>query len=111
MHSRESVFAIKRHDGEGHEEGGRADVAVLPIGGRRRFGMAQQMTPEQTADAAPLLKPVRAIPSRYGATSGSPFVSFPDDPLGEFRKAMDQKGLGDRVLVLELGESWHYAKP
>jgi L-ascorbate metabolism protein UlaG (beta-lactamase superfamily) len=87
------------------------DVAVLPIGGRRHFGMAQQMTPEQAADAAALLKPARAIPSGYGATSGSPFVSFPDDPVGAFRKAMEQKGLGNRVLVLEPGESWHYAKP
>ena len=87
------------------------DVAVLPIGGRRSFGMAQQMTPEQAADAAALLKPARAIPSGFGAVSGSPFISFPEDPVGAFRKAMEQKGLSDRLLILEPGESWHYTKP
>jgi len=87
------------------------DVAILPIGGRRRFGFARQMTPEQAADAAALLKPARVIPSSFGATSSSPFVSFPADPVGDFRKAMERKGLGARLLILEPGESWHYTKP
>ena len=87
------------------------DVAILPIGGRRRLGMAQQMTPAQAADAAALLKPARVVPCSFGVTSGSPLISFPDDPVGDFRKAMEQKGLADRLLILEPGESWHYAKP
>jgi L-ascorbate metabolism protein UlaG (beta-lactamase superfamily) len=85
------------------------NVAILPIGGRRRLGMAQQMTAAQAADAAALLKPARVVPCSFGATSGSPLLSFPDDPVAEFRKAMEQKGLADRLLVLEPGESWHYA--
>src|SRR5262249_32212511 len=76
------------------------DVAVLPIGGRRRLGRAQQMTPEQAADAAALLKAARVVPSGFGATSGSPLLSFPNDPVADFRKAMEQKGLAGSLLIL-----------
>jgi L-ascorbate metabolism protein UlaG (beta-lactamase superfamily) len=87
------------------------DVAILPIGGRRRLGRAQQMTPAEAADAAALLRAARVVPCGFGATSGSPLLSFPDDPVADFRKAMEQKGLAASLVVLEPGESWHYAKP
>src|SRR5262245_21966930 len=62
------------------------------------------MTPEQAADAAALLTPARVIPSSFGATSGSPFASVPADPAADFRKAMERKGLGDRL------SSWSRAR-
>lgn len=89
----------------------RLDVAVLPIGGRRQFGVLQEMTPEQAADAARTLNPARVIPSGYGARSRSPLTWYGGDALTRFRNAMATKGLAERVLVLETGESWHYAKP
>jgi L-ascorbate metabolism protein UlaG (beta-lactamase superfamily) len=89
----------------------RLDVAILPIGGRRVLGMLHEMTPEQAAEAAVTLDAARVIPSGYGARSRSPFTWYTGDPLDRFRAAMAAKGLADRVLVLEPGESWHYAKP
>lgn len=89
----------------------RLDVAILPIGGRRAFGVLQEMTPEQAAEAAVTLGAARVIPSGYGAQSRSPFTWYASDALERFRAAMATHGLADRVLVLEPGESWHYAKP
>lgn len=88
----------------------RLDVAILPIGGRRVLGMLHEMTPEQAAEAAVTLDAGRVIPSGYGARSRSPFTWYTGGPLDRFRAAMAAKGLADRVLVLEPGESWHYAK-
>jgi len=87
------------------------DVAILPIGGRRVFGVLEEMTPAQAADAARTLDAVRVIPTGYGARSRSPFTWYHGNALDEFRNAMAAKGLADRVLVLETGESWHYGKP
>jgi L-ascorbate metabolism protein UlaG (beta-lactamase superfamily) len=87
------------------------DAAILPIGGRRVFGSLREMTPEQAATAAVTLGAARVIPSDYGARSRSPWVWYAGNPLERFRTAMAAHGLADRVLVLETGESWHYAKP
>jgi L-ascorbate metabolism protein UlaG (beta-lactamase superfamily) len=83
------------------------DVAILPIGGRRVFGVLQEMTPAQAADAAQTLGAARVIPTGYGARSRSPFTWYHGNALDEFRSAMAAKGLADRVVVLETGESWH----
>lgn len=88
----------------------RLDVALLPIGGRRVFGLLHEMTPEQAADAAKTLDATRVIPSDYGARSRSPLTWYGGDALDRFRAAMAAKGLAERVLVLETGESWHYAR-
>jgi L-ascorbate metabolism protein UlaG (beta-lactamase superfamily) len=88
----------------------RLDVAILPIGGRRVLGLAREMTPEQAADAAVTLGAARVVPSGYGARSRSPFTWYAGDPLDRFRSEMAKRGLAARVLVIEPGESWHYAK-
>jgi L-ascorbate metabolism protein UlaG (beta-lactamase superfamily) len=87
------------------------DVAILPIGGRRLFGALREMTPEQAAAAAATLGAARVVPSDYGAQSRAPWVWYAGDALERFRHAMTEKGLADRVLVLETGESWHLTKP
>jgi L-ascorbate metabolism protein UlaG (beta-lactamase superfamily) len=87
------------------------DVAILPIGGRRVLGVPHEMNPEQAADAAVTLGARRVIPSDYGARSRSPFTWYAGSPLDRFRTAMAACSLADRVIVLEPGESWHYAKP
>jgi L-ascorbate metabolism protein UlaG (beta-lactamase superfamily) len=85
----------------------RLDVAILPIGGRRVFGVLHEMTPDQAADAAKTLDAARVIPTGYGARSRSPVTWYGGGALDEFRTAMAVKGLADRVLALETGESWH----
>jgi L-ascorbate metabolism protein UlaG (beta-lactamase superfamily) len=88
-------------------------LAILPIGGVRVAGVLRDMTPEQAADAAALLKPAAIVPSDYGAASTwSPLVWRPSDPLARFRAALKDAHLDDRLVVLEPGESWHrYVKP
>jgi L-ascorbate metabolism protein UlaG (beta-lactamase superfamily) len=88
----------------------RLDIAILPIGGRRVLGVLHEMTPAQAADAAQTLDAARVIPTGYGARSRSPFTWYGGDALDEFRNAMAAKGLADRVLVLDTGESWHYSR-
>lgn len=87
------------------------DVAILPIGGRRVFGALHEMTPEQAATAAQTLGATRVVPSDYGTRNRAPWVWYTGDPVERFRRAMTEQGLADHVLVLETGESWHYAKP
>jgi L-ascorbate metabolism protein UlaG (beta-lactamase superfamily) len=84
------------------------DVAILPIGGRRVFGVLEEMTPAQAADAARTLDAARVIPTGYGARSRSPITWYHGNALDEFRNSMAVKGLADRVVVLETGESWHW---
>ena len=87
------------------------DVAILPIGGVRVAGRLREMTPVQAADAAVTLRAARVVPSAYGARSRSPFTWHAGDALDAFRTAMAARGLGDRLVVIAPGESWHYAKP
>jgi L-ascorbate metabolism protein UlaG (beta-lactamase superfamily) len=88
---------------------GSIDVAVLPIGGRRTFGVHTSTGPEQAADAAARLGAHRIIPCAYGAAGVFPFVTFASDPVARFRQAATAAGVApDAVIVLDSGESWHY---
>jgi L-ascorbate metabolism protein UlaG (beta-lactamase superfamily) len=78
------------------------DVAILPIAGA--------MTPATAAAAAATLRAARVIPSAYGAYR-TPFGGGAGNALEEFRQAMAARGLADRVVAIEAGESWHYDKP
>jgi L-ascorbate metabolism protein UlaG (beta-lactamase superfamily) len=85
------------------------DVAFLPIGGERFFGLRRTMGPKDAARAAALLKPRRIVPIGYGAAGGFPFSWYSSDPVNHFREAVAAEGIPpDRVVVLEPGESWHY---
>jgi hypothetical protein len=38
-----------------------------------------------------------------------PLYWRPGDPVGDFRAALEARGLGaERLVVIETGESWHY---
>jgi L-ascorbate metabolism protein UlaG (beta-lactamase superfamily) len=88
---------------------GPIDVAVLPIGGPRRFGMRAGTAPEEAADAAAKLDARRVVPSAYGARGLFPFVTFRRDAVARFRQAATAAGIAPgTVIVLETGESWHY---
>jgi L-ascorbate metabolism protein UlaG (beta-lactamase superfamily) len=83
------------------------DVAMLPIGGRRVVGMLSEMDPAQAAQATATLKPKKVIPIGYGAKGVPPFVMYPTDPVAAFRDDLKSRKLGDRLIVLQPGESWH----
>lgn len=85
------------------------DIALLPIGGLRFFGMLTEMRPEDAARAVELLAPRRVIPVHYGLVGPLPIYWRPGDPVGEFRAALEARGLGaERLVAIETGESWHY---
>jgi L-ascorbate metabolism protein UlaG (beta-lactamase superfamily) len=88
---------------------GPIDVAVLPIGGQRRFGMRAGTDPEEAAETAAKLDARRVVPSAYGARGLFPFVTFRSDAVARFRGAATAAGIPPAtVIVLETGESWHY---
>jgi L-ascorbate metabolism protein UlaG (beta-lactamase superfamily) len=87
------------------------DVALLPIGGLRFFGVLTEMRPADAAQAARTLGPRRVIPTHYGATGPIPFYWRSGQPESQFLRAMTQAGLKDAVVVLAPGESWHYYPP
>jgi L-ascorbate metabolism protein UlaG (beta-lactamase superfamily) len=88
---------------------GPIDVALVPIGGRRTFGIRTATDPEQGAAMAAMLGARRVIPIAYGAVGTFPFVTFARDPVARFRAAAERAGVAPTaIVVLESGESWHY---
>jgi L-ascorbate metabolism protein UlaG (beta-lactamase superfamily) len=89
------------------------DVALLPIGGPRFFGLQRQMGPAEAAQAVRMLDPRRVVPIAYGRTGGQPLYWYAGRPVERFREATRAAGASDdRVVVLATGESWHlYATP
>ena len=86
------------------------DVALLPVGGERLFGLfAREMGPREAAEAAAVLAPKRVIPIGYGE-SGAPLLRWhAHDPIERFRAECAKRGLtAGQVVVLSPGESWHY---
>jgi L-ascorbate metabolism protein UlaG (beta-lactamase superfamily) len=84
-------------------------VALLPVGGERLLGLWRTMGPDEAAEAAKTLGADRVIPIAYGKTGGFPVRWFASDPITRFVKACKDEGIaGERVIVLEPGESWHY---
>jgi L-ascorbate metabolism protein UlaG (beta-lactamase superfamily) len=85
------------------------DVALLPIGGQRLFGVLREMGPEQAALAAVTLGAARVVPIGYGRAGGLPVFWYPRDPVAAFLAAASAVGIEpEQIVVLETGESWHY---
>jgi L-ascorbate metabolism protein UlaG (beta-lactamase superfamily) len=94
-----------------HAAIGPIDVALLPIGGRRVWGIRREWGPAEAAAAAVALAPRRVIPVAYGATGVFPFVTFAADAPGQFRADALDRGLApERIVELAPGESWHYSR-
>lgn len=88
---------------------GPIDVALLPIGGRRTFGIRTATDPEEAAEIAATLAARRVIPIAYGAVGTFPFLTFAGDPVARFRTAAERAGIAPAtIVVLDSGESWHY---
>ncbi len=72
------------------------DIAMLPIGGHFT------MDPLQAAKAVEMLKPRIAIPMHYGT-----FPVLKGTPE-EFKRLVEEKGLGTQVVVLKPGEKLEF---
>jgi L-ascorbate metabolism protein UlaG (beta-lactamase superfamily) len=89
-------------------QAGHVDVALVPIGGPRRFGRRSGMDARDAAAVAVALDARRMVPLAYGAAGTPPIVTFSAAPLERLRDAARDAGLPAATLVvLEPGESWH----
>jgi L-ascorbate metabolism protein UlaG (beta-lactamase superfamily) len=86
------------------------DGALLPVGGIRIMGRRLDMSPDEAADAAVILKAGNVIPYHYGLTGPFPFATYASSAAEKFRTALEQRstGAGASVVILEPGESWHH---
>jgi L-ascorbate metabolism protein UlaG (beta-lactamase superfamily) len=87
---------------------GPVDVALLPIWGWGPSLGERHLDPTSAADAARLLRAERVIPIHWGTYSpvrarpGAP--PWLNDPLGAFRHALEERGLGERLIPLRPGD-------
>jgi L-ascorbate metabolism protein UlaG (beta-lactamase superfamily) len=89
--------------------GGPISLALVPIHGWGPRLSAGHMDAEQAAEAARLSQARRVVPIHWGTfhplamNLGS--LDWMTRPLARFEAAMDRRGLADRTLVLEIGQS------
>jgi L-ascorbate metabolism protein UlaG (beta-lactamase superfamily) len=89
--------------------GGPISLALLPIHGWGPRLSAGHMDAEQAADAVQLSQAGRVVPIHWGTfhplamNLGS--LDWMTRPLAAFEAAMDRRGLGDRTLVLGVGQT------
>jgi L-ascorbate metabolism protein UlaG (beta-lactamase superfamily) len=88
--------------------GGPITLALLPIHGWGPRLSAGHMDAEQAAEAARLSQARRVVPIHWGTFHPLAMnlwsLEWMTRPLAVFEAAMDRRGLGDRSLVLGIGE-------
>jgi L-ascorbate metabolism protein UlaG (beta-lactamase superfamily) len=88
---------------------GRVDVAFVPIWGWGATLGERHLDPSSAAKATAMIQPSHVIPIHWGTYSpvrvGSGGPAWLDAPLDQFRAALDDEDLGDRLIPLRPGES------
>ncbi len=78
------------------------DLALLHLGGTRVLGLLVTMDAEQGVEAMRIVDPRTAVPIHY-----NDYTVF-KSPLEDFKKAVAQAGLEDRVRYLAHGETYEF---
>jgi L-ascorbate metabolism protein UlaG (beta-lactamase superfamily) len=81
------------------------DLALLHLGGTRVLGIMVTMDAAQGVEAMRIVDPRTAIPIHY-----NDYTAF-KSPLEDFKKAVSDAGLEDRVHYLEHGETYEFDVP
>jgi L-ascorbate metabolism protein UlaG (beta-lactamase superfamily) len=81
------------------------DLALLHLGGTRVLGIMVTMDAEQGVEAMRLVDPRTAIPIHY-----NDYVAF-TSPLEDFKRAVSEAGLEDRVHYLSHGDTYEFEVP
>lgn len=78
------------------------DLALLHLGGTRVLGVLVTMDAKQGVEMMRIVDPTTAIPIHY-----NDYTVF-KSPLEDFKKAVTDAGLGDRVRFLSHGETYEF---
>src|SRR5215212_4713689 len=78
------------------------DLALFHLGGTRIMGVLLTMDAEQGVDAIRIVNPREVIPVHY-----NDYEVF-KSPLEDFRRAVEEAGLADRVRYLSHGETYEF---
>jgi L-ascorbate metabolism protein UlaG (beta-lactamase superfamily) len=81
------------------------DLALLHLGGTRVLGLLVTMDAEQGVEAVRLINPRTAVPIHY-----NDYTVF-KSPLEDFKQAVVQAGLEDRVRYLAHGDTYEFEVP
>ncbi len=81
------------------------DLALLHLGGTRVLGLLVTMDADQGVEAMQIVDPKTAIPIHY-----NDYTVF-KSPLEDFKRAVAQAGLEDRVRYLAHGETYRFEVP
>lgn len=81
------------------------DLALLHLGGTRVLGIMVTMDAAQGVEAMRIVDPRTAIPIHY-----NDYTAF-KSPLEDFKKAVSDAGLEDRVHYLEHGDTYEFDVP
>ncbi len=83
------------------------DVALLPIGGNRFFGLKMIMDPEDAALAAEELKSKIVIPIHSGTFGNIPMMFYMNGTPSDFMKYVKANDTETSIEVLKTGESFN----
>lgn len=81
------------------------DLALLHLGGTRILGVMLTMDARQGVEMIRLVNPKKAAPIHY-----NDYTVF-KWPLDDFKRAVEEAGLSDRVIYLNHGETWEFEAP
>lgn len=81
------------------------DLALFHLGGTRIMGLLLTMDAEQGVEAIRIIQPRRVIPIHY-----NDYTVF-KSPLEDFKKAVADAGLADRVIYVGHGQLYHFEVP
>ncbi len=81
------------------------DLALLHLGGTRVLGIMVTMDAEQGVEAMRIVDPRTAIPIHY-----NDYEAF-TSPLEDFKRAVSEAGLEDRVHYLSHGDTYEFEVP
>lgn len=83
----------------------RIDLGLFHLGGTRIMGILLTMDAAQGVEAVRIINPREAIPIHY-----NDYEVF-KSPLEDFKKAIEEAGLGDRITYLSHGETYNFEVP
>jgi L-ascorbate metabolism protein UlaG (beta-lactamase superfamily) len=81
------------------------DLALLHLGGTRVLGVMLTMDARQGVEMIRLTRPRKAVPIHY-----NDYTVF-KSPLDDFRRAVEEAGLSERVVYLSHGETYDFEVP